>query len=219
MAALLAAGGLYVTYRATTEKAVPAASLPSLAVPAVPIAPIAPNATVAAPQPVTQPSITASEPVAAPVTTVPSLSPKVTNAATPQVTGKANPGGGNLALTAVVAASSIEGGHFDAAAAVDGDPSTRWSSGFAEPQWLRVDLRERRELTEVTLVWEHAHATAYRVDISLDGRSWRPIFSTTAGQGGTVTVKAGGTVARFVRMYGTKRSNQYGFSLFEFQVK
>ncbi|GID26183.1 F5/8 type C domain-containing protein [Paractinoplanes brasiliensis] len=220
MAALLLAGGLYVAYRATTEKALPAANLPSLAVPVVPTVPAAtPGATAAATQPVAQPSAAVSEALAGPVTKVPSSSPTVTKAAAPKVTGKANPGGANLALSGVVAASSTEGGPFTADQAVDGDPSTRWSSGFAEPQWLRVDLRERRQLTEVTLVWEHSHATAYRVDVSLDGRTWRRIFSTTAGQGGTVTVAAGGAVARFVRMYGTKRSTQYGFSLFEFQVK
>ncbi|MBL7254064.1 discoidin domain-containing protein [Paractinoplanes lichenicola] len=202
--AVLLAGGLYVAYRATTEKAVPAPSVPSLAVP---------TASAVATEAVLPPSAPPSRAVAAPVTSVPKSSPKVTAAA------KANPSGANLALTGVVAASSIEAPHFGAAEAVDGDPASRWSSGFAEPQWLRVDLRERRTLTEVKLVWEHAHATAYRVEVSLDGKTWRRIFATTAGAGGTVTVDAGGTVARFVRMYGTKRSNQYGFSLWEFEVR
>ncbi|MBM2622832.1 discoidin domain-containing protein [Actinoplanes sp. LDG1-06] len=189
----------------------PAPSVPS---------PVVPPAPVAGSEPVVQPSVTWSEAVAAPITGVPKPSPTVTSRPVPpKVTGKANPAGANLALTGFAAASSIEADHFAASEAIDGDPSTRWSSGFAEPQWLRVDLRERRSLTEVTLVWEHAHAIAYRVDVSLDGKTWKPIFSTTAGAGGTVTVDAGGTVARFVRMYGTKRSNQYGFSLFEFQVR
>ncbi|GAB2619211.1 hypothetical protein Aab01nite_33190 [Paractinoplanes abujensis] len=202
--AVLLAGGLHVAYRATTEKAVPAPSVPSLAVPA---------ATVVASEAVLPPSEPPSRAVAAPVTSVPRVSPKVTTAAEP------NPSGANLALTGLVSASSIEAPHFAAAEAADGDPASRWSSGFAQPQWLRVDLRERRRLTEVTLVWEHAHATAYRVEVSLDGKTWKRIFATTAGAGGTVTVDAGGTVARFVRMYGTKRSNQYGFSLWELEIR
>ncbi|MFC7640345.1 hypothetical protein ACFQX6_04425 [Streptosporangium lutulentum] len=43
------------------------------------------------------------------------------------------------------------------------------------------------------------------------------MYSTTAGKGGvqTVNVSANG---RFVRLYTTKRSGQYGVSLWEFQV-
>ena len=55
--------------------------------------------------------------------------------------------------------------------------------------------------------------------MSPDGAKWRTIWSTTAGQGGTVRVGAAGQVARYVRMYGTKRSNQYGFSLYELEVR
>ncbi|MGV9273863.1 discoidin domain-containing protein [Streptomyces griseosporeus] len=38
-----------------------------------------------------------------------------------------------------VAASSTEE-PFSAQGAVDGNPSTRWSSAFSDPQWIRVDL-------------------------------------------------------------------------------
>src|SRR6478752_7933536 len=37
-------------------------------------------------------------------------------------------------------ASSVESGSFGANLAIDGNPATRWSSAFADPQWLRVDL-------------------------------------------------------------------------------
>jgi hypothetical protein len=40
-----------------------------------------------------------------------------------------------------------------------------------------------------------------------------------SGRGGTVRVDGRGTVARYVRMYGTRRSSQYGFSLLELEIR
>ena len=37
-------------------------------------------------------------------------------------------------------ASSTENAASPASAAVDGNPGTRWSSAFGDPQWLQVDL-------------------------------------------------------------------------------
>ena len=37
-------------------------------------------------------------------------------------------------------ASSTENASFPASNAVDGNTGTRWSSAFADPQWLQVDL-------------------------------------------------------------------------------
>jgi F5/8 type C domain len=36
--------------------------------------------------------------------------------------------------------SSTESGGTLSAAAVDGDATTRWSSAFADPQWIQIDL-------------------------------------------------------------------------------
>jgi endoglucanase len=46
----------------------------------------------------------------------------------------------NLALNKPATASSVENAGFPATSAVDGSASSRWSSVFADPQWLRVDL-------------------------------------------------------------------------------
>src|SRR5687768_12626723 len=48
-----------------------------------------------------------------------------------------------------VLASSVEGAGTPAAAAVDGDPGTRWSSTFADPQWIRVDLGATAAIDQV----------------------------------------------------------------------
>ena len=131
----------------------------------------------------------------------------------------ANTAGRNLALHSAATASSTEGPGWAASNAVDGDPATRWSSGFSDPQWLRVDLGALWQISEVRLNWENAHATAYRVEVSTDGTTWKSVYSTSNSQGGDVVVEVAKAPARFVRMYGTQRSTDYGYSLLELDVR
>ncbi|MEU6894826.1 discoidin domain-containing protein [Streptomyces sp. NPDC046557] len=114
-------------------------------------------------------------------------------------------------------ASSVEGAGTPAGAAVDGDNGTRWSSAFADPQWIQVDLGAPAQLNQVVLRWEAAYAKSYRVELSTDGATWSTAYSTTAGSGGVQTLDITGT-ARYVRVYGTQRATAYGYSLWEFQV-
>ncbi|MGW1060592.1 serine/threonine protein kinase [Micromonospora rubida] len=147
-------------------------------------------------------------------TASPSASPSVST-----VSASANPTGRNLALGRSATASSSEGVLFGAAEAVDGDPVSRWSSGFSDPQWLIVDLGARWQISEIVLSWERAHAVRYRVEVSTDGRTWKSVYSTSTGRGGVVSVTAGQVPGRYVRVYCTQRFNEYGYSLFELQVR
>jgi F5/8 type C domain/Ricin-type beta-trefoil lectin domain len=139
------------------------------------------------------------------------------------VYGTGSGGGGgacgstNLALNQTATASSTENGSFPAADAVDGNTGTRWSSAFSDPQWLEVDLGSSQAICQVTLQWEAAYATAFQIQTSADGAIWTTIYSTSTGTGGTQTLNVTGT-GRYIRMYGTARATQYGYSLWEFQV-
>ena len=121
----------------------------------------------------------------------------------------------NIALNKPTTASSLENASFTAAAATDGNTGTRWSSAFSDPQWLEVDLGTTQSICRVTLNWETAYATAFQIQTSTDGSTWTPIYSTTTGTGGTQTLNVSGT-GRYIRMYGTARATQYGYSLWEF---
>ena len=114
-------------------------------------------------------------------------------------------------------ASSLENATFPASNAVDGNTGTRWSSAFSDPQWLEVDLGASASISQVVLQWEAAYATAFQIQTSPDGTTWTSIYSTTTGTGGTQTLNVTGT-GRYVRMDGTARATQYGYSLWEFQV-
>jgi hypothetical protein len=111
----------------------------------------------------------------------------------------------------------VQSATFPASAATDGNLGTRWSSAFADPQWLEVDLGSTRTICKVGLVWEAAYATAFQIQTSNDNATWTPIYSTITGTGGTQTLSITGT-GRYIRMYGTARATQYGYSLWEFQV-
>jgi hypothetical protein len=114
-------------------------------------------------------------------------------------------------------ASSLQGAGYPASNAVDGSLTTRWSSAFSDPQWLEVDLGATHTLSQVTIDWEAAYATAFQLQTSNDGTTWTTIYSTTTGTGGTQTIPVSGS-GRYVRMYGTARATGYGYSIWEFQV-
>ncbi|MEV4171611.1 discoidin domain-containing protein [Nonomuraea sp. NPDC049709] len=114
-------------------------------------------------------------------------------------------------------ASSAENAAFPASAAVDGDAGTRWSSAFSDPQWIQVDLGSTVAVTQVELSWEAAYATAFQVQVSANGTSWTTLHPTTTATGGNQTLTVSGS-GRYVRVHGTQRATQYGYSLWEFKV-
>ncbi|GAA5044601.1 beta-glucosidase [Thermocatellispora tengchongensis] len=124
----------------------------------------------------------------------------------------------NLATYGVATASSAEGAAYGADKAIDGDPATRWSSAFADPQTITVDLGASADITGVTLRWEAAHGTAYSIETSADGAAWAPAYATTTGDGGVDEITGLEASARYVRLTGTARATEYGYSLYEFEV-
>jgi hypothetical protein len=129
------------------------------------------------------------------------------------------PGGAGRLLSQgrPTSASSTENAGFPAGNATDGNPGTRWSSAFSDPQSLTVDLGAAHPVNRVVLNWETAAARAFQLQTSNDGASWTTVFSTASGAGGVQDVAVSGS-GRFVRMLGTQRTTQWGYSLWEFQV-
>jgi beta-glucanase (GH16 family)/GH18 family chitinase len=153
-------------------------------------------------------------PTATPTPTTPPVGPTATPTPTPTATGVP---AGNLALNRPAAASSVEAAGFEAGKAVDGSTATRWSSTFADNQWLSVDLGSSIAIRRVVLRWEAAYGRAYRIEASTNNSTWTSIFSTSTSDGGTDDI-AVDTTARYVRMFGVTRATAYGFSLFEMEV-
>jgi beta-glucosidase len=124
----------------------------------------------------------------------------------------------NLALSAVATASSSENVGVGPDKAIDGDPTTRWSSLFTDPQSLTVDLGARATVDTVQLTWEAAHASAYTVETSVDGQTWTKIHDEPTADGGVDAIAVNGATIRLLRITGTARATEYGYSLYEVAV-
>ncbi|BAL89099.1 putative glycosyl hydrolase [Actinoplanes missouriensis 431] len=115
-------------------------------------------------------------------------------------------------------ASSSEWAGTPAAAAVDGDNGTRWSSAFAATQWFQVDLGASTAVSRVAINWEAAYAKAFTLQLSDNGTTWTNAYATTTATGGRQSIPLSGT-ARYVRLNLTQRALEaYGYSFWEFQV-
>ena len=124
----------------------------------------------------------------------------------------------DLALDEPTTASSTQDAtDYPASDATDGNPGSRWSSAFSDPQWLEVDLGSEQNICSIGILWEAAYATAFQIQVSNDNTNWTTVYSTTTGTGGNQTFSIS-TTARYVRMYGTARATQFGYSIFEFDV-
>ena len=114
--------------------------------------------------------------------------------------------------------SSMEDPSLPPSNAVDGNPDTRWSSNFFDPQWIMVDLGKPRRIMTVRLVWEKAFGREYEIQVSDDAKQWTRIHYTATGRGGIETIKRLNARARYVRYHGTARGSNFGHSLIEFEV-
>jgi hypothetical protein len=115
-------------------------------------------------------------------------------------------------------ASTTENAQLPPQQAIDGNLNTRWSSSYADPQWLSVDLGARRFISKVELVWEVAASKNYDLQVSDDGSTWRTVFTEPNGNGGTDVIASLNTAARYVRLYSRSRTTRWGVSLWEFRV-
>ncbi|MDH2426578.1 DUF1996 domain-containing protein [Sphaerisporangium sp. TRM90804] len=115
-----------------------------------------------------------------------------------------------------VTASSSERADLAPSAAVDGKESTRWSSRFADPQWIQVDLGVTSTISKVVLNWENAYASAFTIRVSDGGGQWKTV-RTAQGEEGLQELDVS-TTGRYVRLHATERATRWGVSLWEFEV-
>ncbi|MDP3443168.1 MAG: discoidin domain-containing protein, partial [Ignavibacteria bacterium] len=101
--------------------------------------------------------------------------------------------------------------------AVDGDYNTRWSSKFTDSQYLTVDLGAIQKFNQIRITWETAYGKEYRIEVSDDEVNWNLIVNQSNGFGNIEkwNVNAEG---RYIRLTGTKRATEYGYSIYEFEV-
>ena len=125
----------------------------------------------------------------------------------------------NLALNKPTMASSVEAAGLESNLAIDGNFSTRWASESGlDPQWIYVDLQDEYSLDRVVIHWEAAYAIQYQIQVSSDETNWTTVYTETNGNGGEDVITFSTQTAQFVRVLGTQRATNYGYSIYEFEV-
>ncbi len=66
--------------------------------------------------------------------------------------------------------------------------------------------------------WEAAYASQYKVQLSTDGTSWTDISGRTSGDGDTDTHGGLNATGRYLRILGTQRATEWGYSIWELEV-
>lgn len=103
--------------------------------------------------------------------------------------------------------------------AVDGNTGTRWESAHsAEPQWITVDLEAAYHLTDIEVLWELASADSYEVQVSTDKVVWNTLHSVSGKTGARTDQLRVSGVGRYLRIYCTKRSTVWGYSILELRA-
>ncbi|MHA4811030.1 discoidin domain-containing protein [Flavitalea flava] len=127
-------------------------------------------------------------------------------------------GNTDLALNKPAVSSSVESGTYPPSNAFDGNAGTRWASlQGKDPQWIYVDLGTRYNICRVNLTWEAALASNYQIQIADDTAHWNSVTTITGNTAFVNSIFLTGT-GRYVRMLGTARGTNWGYSLYSFEV-
>src|SRR5690606_14735382 len=108
---------------------------------------------------------------------------------------------------------------FDVDNILDGDPSSRWSSAKSESATVELDLQKSYQISKLKIQWEASYASEYSIEISDNGKDWKPLFVDFQSDGGIDEHTFQPVVARHLRLNATKRApNKWGYSIYEFEV-
>jgi hypothetical protein len=121
----------------------------------------------------------------------------------------------------VASASSTESGG-SPARAIDGDITTRWSTGAnqANGQWFQVDMGATNTFYQILLDAGSSsgdYPRGYRVNVSNDGSNWGNAVATGAGSSSVTTISFATNTARFIRVTQTGNTGPW-WSIHEFNV-
>lgn len=79
--------------------------------------------------------------------------------------------------------------------------------------WWQVQFAEPTRLGRLVLTWQDAHPSAYRVQVSADGRVWRTATTVNDSRGGRESLRFDESDVRYLRVQGMRRATAYGYSL------
>jgi hypothetical protein len=125
-----------------------------------------------------------------------------------------------LAVAAATASSEQNAGHFAAANAIDLRQDTRWSSEPAQgaPQWLRLDLGQRRLVSSLSITWQTAFSPSWEIQASDNATNWAVVRKVTNDKPGVQTIAGLDVTARYLRIFARVMSGFGNVSIVELTV-
>lgn len=133
------------------------------------------------------------------------------------------PGAFNIAIGGTATASSHTTSDSGAVnspdKAIDGDTSTRWESETKDNEWFVVDLGEEHKINGISICWEGAYASKYKLSYSNDGVNYTEIATVEISKESWETTSFDELDARYIRMDCiTRNKTVFGVSFWEFRV-
>jgi len=116
-------------------------------------------------------------------------------------------------------ASSQQASELNASMAVDSNFATRWSSVFADNQWLQLDLGHERDVRGLEIYWETAYSDEYEIAVSGNKTNWTVVYSTNSSDGGYDNINFSERPIRYIRINCISRATSWGNSIYEVFVK
>ena len=104
---------------------------------------------------------------------------------------------------------------------LDPDSATGWhSEPAADPQWLLIDFLRQQDYGGLVIDWDaDDYATAYQVQVSDNGATWRPVHTGTACNGGRSFIYLHDGESRYVRLDLEHSSRGHGYGIRQLTVK
>ena len=100
---------------------------------------------------------------------------------------------------------------------IDGLGGSRWSTAYADDQWLLLDLGATKKIKAAILDWEVACPRVLKVLVSTDKAKWTEVYSGGA-RPGKKRIDFKPIDARYVKLDLIQRATGWGFSLWEIKV-
>lgn len=105
---------------------------------------------------------------------------------------------------------------------MDGRGDTRSSGDWVDDTWFMVDLGEVKNIDAVSILWQTAYGSKYRILVSEDKENWTNVVKDNNGEingkPGRVVTTFQSTPARYVKFEGVSRATMFGYSFEEFEV-
>lgn len=119
---------------------------------------------------------------------------------------------------ALATASTQQAASFAPKYAVDGITTTRWSSGPAADQWLKLDMGQVVNVSGLIINWQTAYSKAFTVESSADGLTNWSAFITSGATAAGVQSLSGVAATRYLRIHSTLATSWGNVSIVDVSV-